>query len=515
MADSIVELRSVSKQFGSVHANQNVNLAVRRNSIHSLIGENGAGKSTLMKIIAGYQSPDSGAMLVDGKEVRFRSAFDASAHRIGMVYQEFMLFEDLTVWENICLGDEQLKLGAVIDRAAVREKIQALCGEYDLSFPLDALISDLPVNLKQQVEICKALYRDAELIIFDEPTAILTPQNIRGLFRAFRSLVARGKTIIFITHKLDEVLEVSDHVTVMRGGRVAGEFDTAIQKPTKAQLANTMVGRNVFLEITKQHEIGEASRLKAVGLDLVQGDRHAVKNVSFDVRRGEILGIAGVAGNGQAEIAECLAGLVAGYSGEIELAGGVGVRPGTSIVQRRRAGIGYVPGDRIKVGLSVTSSVWENAVLGYHLTQRFAKWLLPFRKAFAFTDNVVARFNVKTSSRYTRVGTLSGGNMQKLLVGRELSQDYDVLIIEDPTRGVDIGSMEFIWNRMADFVQQGKAIILISHDINEIMALSDRVMVMFGGRSMGIHPIGELTEETLGLLMGGHAVDGTGTAHAV
>ena len=478
--DYVLELNDINKYYGSLAANKNVSLKVKKGNVHAIVGENGAGKSTLMNIIAGVVHPDSGEILLNGKKQTFRNANDANRAGIGMVQQEFMLFDRLSVLDNIVIGYEGVEKGLFINRKACEKKIQDICEEYGFHFDLHALVRDLPIAVQQQVEIVKVLYRKADIIILDEPTAVLPYQEIQGLFRAIRYLVSQGKTVLFITHKLKEVLEISDVITVMRNGQISGEISAA--EATEISLTNMMVGREVMLKLDKKLVKHEESVMEIKGLR-VRDDRKIlrVKDLSFALRRGEILGIVGVSGNGQNELVEALAGLRAYEAGEV-LLDGKKLECG-SIRNNRLNGIGYVPQDRIRYGSSRDSSHVENCIIIYHLKNlKKKKFLMDYTAAEIFTKKIISSYNVKAGSSHDNAGSLSGGNLQKLIVGREFSQGNRILIIEDPTRGIDVGAIEFIWHEIQEQVEeQGVSVILITYDLNEAMTLSDRILVMFDG----------------------------------
>ena len=499
--DNIVELRNITKRFGSLVANDNISMNIKRGTIHSIIGENGAGKSTLMNILAGLIRPDEGEIIIGGKKCEFHSAKDANKAGIGMVHQEFMLYPELTVVENIILGYETIKNSAFLDLDKARAEISEICKKYSLQFPLDTKIKFLPISVQQQVEIAKVLYRGAEVIILDEPTAVLTPQGIEGLFKAMEFLVSQGKTILFITHKMKEVLRISDEITVLKNGKVTGTVTP--QEVDEHKLASMMVGREVFLNIPKPEKEVTDTIFDVENLT-VKGDDgfEKVKNVSFSVKRGEVFGIAGIANNGQKELIEALFGLRPVQSGKIRFKGQdiSNTNPG----QKRALGIGYIPQDRINIGSNVKAPLWENTIMGYHLTHmKENKIFLNHKLAHDFTNEVVKKFNVKIPSIFSAARTLSGGNLQKLIVGREFSQDYDFFLIEDPTRGIDIGSTEFIWKQIVDYAAKGKTVFLISHDLNEILTLSDRIGVLYGGRIVKIIDAKNTDEKELGYYMTG------------
>ena len=454
--DYVLELSNIYKYYGSLAANKDVSLKVKKGSVHAIVGENGAGKSTLMNVIAGVISPDSGTIKLNGKDQVFRNANDANRAGIGMVQQEFMLFDRLSVLDNIIMGYEGVEKGCFINRNACEAKIKEICEEYGFHFELNALVRDLPIAVQQQVEIVKVLYRKADIIILDEPTAVLPYQEVQGLFKAIRYLVSQGKTVLFITHKLKEVLEISDVVTVMRNGQISGD-------------------RQIL----------------------------RVKNASFTLKEGEILGIVGVSGNGQNELVEAITGLRSWENGEVLLDD----EPLTcgSIRNRRLHQIGYVPQDRIRYGSSRESSLVENCIMGYHLQHlRKKKFLMDYNAAASFTKDIVSNYKVKAGSIQDRAGSLSGGNLQKLIVGREFSQNNKVLVIEDPTRGIDVGAIEFIWHEIQKQVEEeGVSVILITYDLNEAMTLSDRILVMFDGNFNHEFAGPDYDEKEIGLYMMG------------
>lgn len=498
--DNIVELRNITKRFSNLIANDKISINIKRGTIHSIIGENGAGKSTLMNILSGLIRPDDGEIIIDGKKCEFFSAKDASKAGIGMVHQEFMLYPELSVTENIILGYETIKKSIFLDTNKAKDEIIEICTKYSFQFPLDAKVKFLPISIQQQVEIAKVLYRGAEVIILDEPTAVLTPQGIEGLFKAMRFLVSQGKTILFITHKMKEVLKISDEITVLKNGKVTGTVTP--EEVDEHKLASMMVGREVFLDIPKPQKVFSDVILNVENLS-VKGDDglEKVKNVSFSVKKGEVFGVAGIANNGQKELVEAIFGLRPSQSGKIKFKDYDITNTNPS--QKRTLGIGYIPQDRITIGSNVKGPLWENAIMGYHLTQMNDKVLLNHRLAYDYTNEVVRKFNVKIPSIFSPARTLSGGNLQKLVVGREFNQDYDFFLIEDPTRGIDIGSTEFIWKQIIDSAAKGKTILLISHDLNEILTLSDRIGVIFGGRIVKIVDAGNTDEQELGYLMTG------------
>lgn len=507
MAAYQLEMHGIRKTFGSLVANDNIDLCVHRGTIHAIIGENGAGKSTLMSILSGVQEADSGEIFLDGQRAVIRGPMDAVACGIGMVYQEFMQFPGLTVLDNIILGCEPHR-GLFLDRAAARKKLEEICRQYDFGIPLDTNVDRLPVAALQQVEIVKVLYRNAELLILDEPTSVLTPQGIEGLFSALRNLRDLGKTIILITHKLKEVLEISDEITVLKEGRVMGTLPTT--KASEISLARLMVGREVVLQAEKLpcHPGEELLRVEHLSIRNEKGaDR--VRDASLCVRKGEIVGICGIAGSGESELVSAVVGLrEANREASILLCGEE--ISGQSVAARRKKGMGYIPQDRNRMGVNRRGAIWETAFMGHHVASGLADRLMLKRSSAAdFTNRVLKEFSVKAQSIYEPVSSLSGGNVQKLLLGREFSENYKLMVIEDPTRGIDIGAIEFIWRRIIRYAADGAGILLVSHDLNEIMQLSDRILVMHQGTLREIENGPSLSEKEIGLYMLGGVPDET------
>ncbi len=496
-----LELRQISKFFGSFVANDKIDLTVEKGTIHAIIGENGAGKSTLMNVLSGIYRPDEGEILINGKTVHFTNPTAASHSGIGMVHQEFMLFPELSVLENIIMGYEQTKIPGVINKKRSLSAVENICKQYSFNVPLDVKAGSLPVALLQQVEIVKVLYHGADIIIFDEPTSVLTPQGIEGLFRAFRALTEKGKTIIFITHKLQEVLAIADTITVLKDGKVT--FNTTPSETNEKELAKMMVGREVLLNAVKtEREPGESTLTVENLTVLGENGLPKVKNVSFNVRAGEIVGIAGIAGSGESELIAALFGLAPAAEGSILLKGRHIEK--LSPRERRCAGIGYIPQDRNAEGSNSQSTIWENCMMGYHVAHEFGNKIFIDRKqVYGFTEDVVSNYNVKVGSIFSNVSDLSGGNVQKMIVGREFMQDNVLLIIEDPTRGIDIGAIEFIWSKIEELASSGVAILMVSHELNEVMEVSDRILVMNGGELFDAGKHGELNEEQIGVLMMG------------
>jgi len=497
----ILELRGITKRFPGVLANDHIDLTLNQGEIHALLGENGAGKSTLMNVLYGLYHPDEGEILVRGNPIRMTSPRDAIAQGIGMVHQHFMLIPVFTVTENVMLGDESITNGVVLDRKKVAREIRELSAKYGLEVNPDLYIKDLSVGVQQRVEIIKLLYRKADILILDEPTAVLTPQEADDLFQVLRNLKARGNSIIFITHKLREVLELADRITVLRLGKVVGSADP--KKTTSAELARLMVGRSVILSVDK-----EPAQPKAVTLavqDLVVRDERqniAVNGVSFQVHAGEVLGIAGVQGNGQTELAQALTGLRKVESGQVTILGEDTTHANPRKISELR--VAHVPEDRQADGLVLNFPVEDNLVLNEYYRPPFAKGIvMNFDAIQMAAEERVREFDVRTPSIFVNAGNLSGGNQQKVIVAREFSRDIALLIASQPTRGLDVGSIEYIHKRIIEKRDAGVAVLLVSNELDEIMSLSDRVAVMFKGEIIDTVNAAETTKEALGLLMAG------------
>ncbi|NTC17157.1 ATP-binding cassette domain-containing protein [Agrobacterium tumefaciens] len=496
-----IELVGIDKKFGAVHANKNINLTVAKGSIHGVIGENGAGKSTLMSILYGFYQADAGQIRIDGKSITIRDSQTAISAGIGMVHQHFMLVDNFTVLENIMLGAEG---GAVLAKgiSAARSELKRLETEYGLEVDPDVVIEELPVGLQQRVEILKAMYRGAEILILDEPTGVLTPAEADHLFRILKVLRDQGKTVILITHKLREIMAITDMVSVMRRGEIVATLKTL--ETNVQELAELMVGRRVLLRVQK----GEANPGKVI-LSVknltVTDDRGVVMidNVSFDVRAGEIVGIAGVAGNGQSELLEAIAGIRKPSSGEILL-------DGQSIeksdpARLRELGLAHIPEDRHHMGLVLKFEEYENSVLGYHRNPAYSKGpLLDLDAIRKDAMEMIEKYDIRPPNPRLRTANFSGGNQQKIVVAREIERDPRALIIGQPTRGVDIGAIEFIHRRIIEMRDAGKAILLVSVELDEIRSLSDRILVMFAGLVVG-EKTPDAGEQTLGLMMAGIA----------
>ncbi|AGT09721.1 ABC transporter ATP-binding protein [Paracoccus aminophilus] len=502
-----IELRAISKSFGPVQANKDIDLAVPRGTIHGIIGENGAGKSTLMSILYGFYRPDSGEILINGQRVAITDSQSAIRAGIGMVFQHFKLVQNFTVLENIILGAED---GALLrpSLSRARGELKRLAAEYELQVDPDALIEELSVGHQQRVEILKALYRQADILILDEPTGVLTPAEADHLFRILRGLRDEGKTIILITHKLREIMEVTDNVSVMRRGEMVASVRTAETSPT--ELAELMVGRKVLLQVPKAPAQPGAPVLEIRGLSMTDRDGvERLRNVDLTIRRGEIVGLAGVSGNGQTQLLEILGGYSepgAKLSGEIRVNGTALplAGPGANGRARRAASIGHVPEDRQREGLIMDFAAWEDTAFGYQDAPEFSRGALMDHKAMqSDATGKIARFDVRPPNPELAAKNFSGGNQQKLVVAREIERNPDLLLVGQPTRGVDIGAIEFIHKRIVELRDRGSAILLVSVELDEIRSLSDRIAVMFDGRIMGERLPAETSSADLGCLMAG------------
>ena len=496
-----VEMRGITKQFPGVLANDHVDFSVRHGEIHALVGENGAGKSTLMNMLYGLLHPDSGEIEINGQPAHISGPRDAIALGIGMVHQHFMLIPVFSVGENIMLGREPVTGPGFYDRARARSEIAELTKRYGLALDPDARMGDLPVGLQQRAEIVKVLYRGANILILDEPTGVLTPQETKELFVVLRDLVKAGKTIIFISHKLKEVLEISDRITVMRRGRVVGHLIT--KDTNEEEIATAMVGREVLLRVDKKPATPGAVLMRVTDLT-ANSDRGvpALKGVSFELRGGEILGVAGVEGNGQSELMEVLAGTRRATGGKVLL----GDRDITTMDARteRDAGVSYIPEDRRGTGLVLAFSIAENSILGREREAKFSwnEFVLKLVEIREWARRLVKEFDIRTPSIDVAARNLSGGNQQKVIVAREMGSEPKVLLAAQPTRGVDIGAIEFIHRQIVKERDAGAAVLLVSAELDEVRSLSDRIAVMYEGRIVSIESP-DTPEERLGLLMTG------------
>ncbi|MFH8515030.1 ABC transporter ATP-binding protein [Streptomyces gelaticus] len=498
-----VELHGITKRFPGVVANRDIDITIRKGTVHALVGENGAGKSTLMKILYGMQKPDEGTIAVDGTEVTFGSPADAIGCGIGMVHQHFMLADNFTVLENVVLGGEKLHgIGS-----AARKKIMEISDAYGLGVRPDALVEDLGVADRQRVEILKVLYRGARILILDEPTAVLVPQEVDALFDNLRELKAEGLTVIFISHKLGEVLSVADDITVIRRGTTVGTADPA--KTTTKQLAELMVGSELPSPETRESTVTDVPMLRIENLALTVTDpdgavRDVLAGIDLTIHKGEVLGIAGVEGNGQTELIEALIGMRNPDGGVITLDGDDISHAPTR--KRRESGIGYIPEDRHRHGMLLEAPLWENRILG-HVTERpnSRGGLLDIKAARADTERIVREYDVRTPGIEVTAASLSGGNQQKLIVGREMSHNPKLLIAAHPTRGVDVGAQAQIWDQIREARREGLAVLLISADLDELIGLSDTLRVMYRGRLVADADPATITPEELGSAMTGAA----------
>ncbi|QIA27225.1 ABC transporter ATP-binding protein [Thermaerobacter sp. PB12/4term] len=499
-AEWMLEVRHITKRFPGLVANDDISFAVRRGEIHAIVGENGAGKSTLMKILAGLYEPDAGEVLLEGRPVRLRGPRHAAQLGIGMVHQHFMLVPRFTVTENVVLGSEPGS-AARLDLAAARARVAELARRYHLDVDPDARVAGLSVGQQQRVEILKVLYRGAQLLILDEPTAVLVPQEVEELFRHLRELRQQGKTVLFISHKLDEVLAIADRITVLRRGRVIGTVEA--REATKPQLAEMMVGRPVLFHLDRpapppQEE--PAPLLSLQDVTCVEGSRTVLEDIRITVYPGEIYAIAGVEGNGQAELVQVVTGLRPVTRGRVEIFGHDA--SGWSVARRRAEGVAVIPEDRHRQALVLPMTLWENAMLGSHRDRTWRRgWFYHPGSIRERIARYVARYDVRTPSLDVPAAALSGGNQQKLILARELERQPRLIVAAQPTRGLDVGAIEFVWGQLLAARARGLGILLISADLEEILALADRVGVLVRGRLAGELAREEATAERLGRLM--------------
>nr|WP_256463729.1 ABC transporter ATP-binding protein [Kitasatospora sp. SUK 42] len=502
-ATPAVELRGITKRFPGVVANHDINLTVRQGTVHALMGENGAGKSTLMKILYGMQKPDEGTIAINGEPCEFNTPGDAISRGIGMVHQHFMLADNLTVWENVVLGGEKLHgIGA-----KAKAKIKEISDQYGLGVRPDALVEDLGVADRQRVEILKVLYRGARILILDEPTAVLVPQEVDALFDNLRDLKSEGVTVIFISHKLHEVLAVADAISVIRRGTTVGDADP--KAVTARQLAELMVGAELPSPESRESTVTTTKMLDVEGLRIAKTDAEGIERIVLDdislrIHKGEILGIAGVEGNGQAELVEAIMGMLPLDGGTVTLDGHD--LSGTLTRARREAGIGYIPEDRHRHGLLLEAPLWENRILG-HVTEapNSRGLLLDPSAARVDTWRIVEEYDVRTPGIEVTAASLSGGNQQKLIIGREMSHQPKLLIAAHPTRGVDVGAQAQIWEHIRSAQREGLAVLLISADLDELIGLSDTIRVIYRGRLVADADPATVTAEDLGTAMTGAA----------
>ena len=499
MQEYELEFRNVTKRFGTMLANDHISFGVKKGEVHALIGENGAGKSTLMNCLYGMHRMDDGVIFYQGKELHLTSPKETMALGIGMVHQHFMLSPSLTVGENIVLGCKPSN-SPIWDKKKLQKRLEETLADMDFEVPLDAVVRDLSVGMMQRVEIVKTLYRGAKLIILDEPTAVLTPQETEELFVSIRKLKERGHTVIFISHKLKEVMEISDRITVLRAGKTVGTVNK--EDVTGADLAQMMIGRQLAGMERETVALGEpALRVKDL---VVMGDRNKteVNGLSFELRRGEILGVAGVEGNGQTELSECILGIRKALHGSVEICGRDMTK--ASVNQRIRQGMAFIPQERITEGLALDCSITDNTMINRRDREPVLhRGIIRWEKAKALAEELIRQYKVKASGAEELCRNLSGGNMQKVIVARELSVSPQLVIACQPTRGVDIGASEYIHSMLLKMRDEGNAVLLISADLDEVMRLSDRIMVMFEGEKTGEMSSAEADEKRLGKLMFG------------
>jgi len=505
-APPAVRLAGITKRFPGVVANSDINIVVGRGTVHALVGENGAGKSTLMKTLYGMHRPDEGTIAVNGADVVFHSPADAIRAGIGMVHQHFMLADYLTVWENIVLGAEPTA-GGRLDARGARERINQIARRYGLDVDVDAQVEDLGVGPRQRVEILKVLYRGAKILILDEPTAVLVPQEVDELFGNLRELKAEGLTIIFISHKLDEVRAIADEITVIRRGTTVGTADP--KTVTNRQLAEMMVGSALPVPELRESTVTDRVILRLTGVRVAGGavgGRDVLSDIDLMIHAGEALGIAGVEGNGQAELVDAIMGIRPLAAGTVELAGEDISRAST--LRRRESGIGFIPEDRQRQGLILEGTLWENRILGHQTRKPSAGGMLVNRSAArADTRRIVQAFDVRTPGIEVKAASLSGGNQQKLIVGREMSEDPVLLIASHPTRGVDVGAQAAIWEHLREARAAGLAVLLISADLEELIGMSDSLKVILRGRVVGTYDPRDVTPQQLGTAMTGASAD--------
>lgn len=506
----ILEMKNITKIFPGVKANDNVNLSVKKGEIHALVGENGAGKTTLMNILYGLYEPDKGQLFYEGKKTDLQGPEDAIKLGIGMVHQHFMLVDPLTVTENIILGSEPRK-GIMLDQKKAEKEVKEISDKYGFVIDPKAKIIDISVGMQQRVEIIKTLYRGAELLIFDEPTAVLTPQEIEELFDIFRSLKEQGKTIIFITHKLKEVKTISDRITVLRNGK---SIDTVKTKDvTTEDVAELMVGRQVLLEVEKTPADPGEIIFSVENLNVMDNRNiPAVKDMSFSIHKGEIFGIAGVEGNGQSELVEAITRLRKIKSGKIKLRGKDINKYNSREIKREK--VAHIPEDRQKRGLIMDFNLKENIILGYHDLEPFSKnSIMEYENIAKYTADLIEKYDIRGAGMETQAKNLSGGNQQKLIVAREFSHEPEFLIASQPTRGVDVGSIEFIHKQIIAGRNDGAGVLLVSAELSEILSLSDRIAVVFEGEIVDVLKASDTDEKELGNLMTGSKTEAGGEDH--
>ncbi|MGX4763946.1 ABC transporter ATP-binding protein [Holzapfeliella sp. JNUCC 72] len=504
-ASCAIELKHMTKAFGDFKANNDINLKIKKGQIHALLGENGAGKSTMMNVLSGLYQPTSGDVFVNGEKVAMTSSKDANNLGIGMVHQHFMLVDDFTVIENIVLGAEPTKAAGILNLKQARQKIMDLSEKYHLEIDPDAKVRDISVGMQQRVEILKLLYRDANILIFDEPTAVLTPSEITELMAIMKEMVQEGKSIILITHKLDEIKEVADECTVIRRGQIIGSV--LVKDSSEQQLADMMVGREVNFKTDKTKSKPGEAVLKIENLSVKDSQKvERVKNLSFDVHAGEVLGIAGVDGNGQSELVQAISGLEKSSSGSITLDN----KDITNLKVRKvtEAGLGHIPEDRQRFGLILPMTVSENIALqSYYRKPDSSYGVLNYNYMNEHARHLIEQFDIRTYSEKSETGALSGGNQQKVIIAREVERNPKLLIAANPTRGLDVGAIEYIHKRLVDQRDKGNGVLLVSFSLDEILNVSDRILVMHNGENMGIVDASKTSEQELGLMMAGTPLD--------
>lgn len=510
MVDYVVEMLNIRKEFPGIVANDDITIQLKKGEIHALLGENGAGKSTLMNVLFGLYHPEKGEIRVKGKPVNMTDPNVANDHGIGMVHQHFMLVEPFTVTQNIILGAEPTSMGKIDLRKAEKE-VQELSNKYGLKVDARAKIQDISVGMQQRVEILKTLYRGAEVLIFDEPTAVLTPQEIIELMQIMKSLIAEGKSIILITHKLKEIMQICDRCTVIRKGKGIGTVNVADSSVDK--LASLMVGRDVSFKTQKTPAQPKETILKVNNLHVKDSRKvEMVKGLNLEVRAGEIVGIAGVDGNGQSELIEAITGLKKAQNGSIELNG----KAITNLSPRKvtESGVGHIPQDRHKFGLVLDFPIGENIVLQTYYKKPYSKYkVLNYKEIYDKAEKLIKEYDVRTPSVYTKARALSGGNQQKAIISREVDRSPDLLIAAQPTRGLDVGAIEFIHQKLIEERDKGRAILLVSFELDEILDVSDRIAVVFDGEIVANVKPEETNEQKLGLLMAGSSEEKVGVVN--
>jgi len=499
--DYVVEMCNITKEFPGIIANDNITLQLKKGEIHALLGENGAGKSTLMSVLFGLYRPEKGSIKINGEVVHIKDPNDANHHGIGMVHQHFQLVHNFTVLENIVLGVEDTDHGFLSMKKA-RKKVEELSKKYHLNVDIDAYISNITVGMQQRVEILKMLYRDNDILIFDEPTAVLTPQEITELMKIMKGFANEGKSILFITHKLNEIKEVADRCTVLRKGKYIGTID--VSKASKEEMSEMMVGRKIDLHLNKTVSNPKETVLEVKDLVVEKkGHKNAINNVSFNVREGEIVCIAGIDGNGQSELVYALTGIMPITSGEVILKGEAISK--TKIRKRNTAGLGHIPEDRHRYGLILDFPLSYNLVLQRYFEQNFSKTgFLKFKNIKEYSEKLIKKYDIRSGQGAKTIArSMSGGNQQKAIIARELDRNPDCLIAVQPTRGLDVGAIQYIHHQIIEARDNGKAVLLVSLELDEVMELSDRILVIYEGELVGELNPKETSEQELGLYMSG------------